>query len=54
MMTTEMKRIMEIEGAIKFGKEAIEEYKNRNEAVPNFVYERIIELYEEFIALKSN
>lgn len=38
---------MEIRAAIKFGREAIEEYKKNGEQVPAFLYDRIIELYEK-------
>lgn len=38
--------IDEIKGAIKFGKEVVVMYKVRNEEVPDFVHDRIIELQE--------
>ena len=40
--------VAEIKAAINFGKDTIEAYKkNRNGVVPVFVYDRMIELYEE-------
>ena len=41
--------IEEIKGAINFGKDAVAEYKSRNEEIPGFVYDRIIELQEALI-----
>lgn len=39
--------IVELKSAIGFGKDMIEEYKERCEDVPSFIYERIIDLQEE-------
>lgn len=39
--------IIEIRSAINFGKEAIEKYKKSGEEVPESVYERMMELYEQ-------
>ena len=41
--------VEEIKSAIKFGKDAVAEFKKRNEEVPNFIYDRIIELQEALI-----
>lgn len=41
--------IAELRSAINFGKDAVAEYKARNEEVPSFIYDRIIELQEELI-----
>lgn len=46
--------IVEIRSAIAFGKEVIEQYKSRNEEIPSFVYERIIELQEQLISIMSS
>ena len=40
----------ELMGAIAFGKEVIEQYKGRGREVPQFLYERLIELYEQVIS----
>lgn len=39
--------IVEIRAAIGFGMDAIEEYKERGETAPAWMYERVIELYEK-------
>ena len=39
--------------ALEFGKNIVAEYKSRNEKVPAFVYERIIELQDQLIELLS-
>lgn len=39
--------------ALEFGKNIVAEYKSRNEKVPAFVYERIIELQGQLINLLS-
>ena len=39
----------EIRNAIEFGKHIIEEHKAVGEEVPNWTYERIIELYEQLV-----
>ena len=39
----------EIISAIGFGKDMVETYKENGEAVPAFVYDRIIELYDMLI-----
>lgn len=44
-----MSRIEELEGAIKFADEVIEEYKKNGEEVPKFVYEKMILLHDELI-----
>lgn len=50
-----MSRIEELEGAIKFADEVLEEYEENNESVPKFVYDRMILLYDELIgALKED
>ena len=41
--------VEELRSAINFGKEAAEDYKLRNEEVPNFIYDKIIELQDELI-----
>ena len=43
--------IEELKAAYKFGKDAIKEYKKRNEKVPEFIYDRMLELSEELIDL---
>lgn len=43
----------QIMAAIRFGKEAIEDYKERGMAVPEFVYERMMELYEQLISVEE-
>lgn len=43
----------EIRAAINFGKETIEYYHEQEKVVPRFVYERIIELYEELVKALS-
>lgn len=43
----------EILTALEFGKDIVAEYKERNEKVPAFVYERIIELQDQLIELLS-
>lgn len=43
----------EIRAAINFGKETIEYYHQQEKVVPRFVYERIIELYEELVETLS-
>lgn len=48
-------RIKELEAMIKFGDELLEEYKQNNEEVPKFVYDKMILLYDELIgALKED
>ena len=42
-----MRTIGEIRAAIDFGKKVIEDYKTRGEEVPGWVYERMMQLYEE-------
>lgn len=50
-----MSRIEELEGAIKFADDVLEEYEENNEPVPKFVYDRIIFLHNELIrALKED
>lgn len=44
-------RIKELEGAIKFGDELLEEYEQNNEEAPKFVYEKMILLHNELIEL---
>lgn len=44
-------RIKELEGAIKFGDELLEEYEQNNEEAPKFVYEKMIMLHNELIEL---
>ena len=44
-------RIKELEAMIKFGEELLEEYKQNNEEVPKFVYEKMILLHNELIEL---
>ena len=44
MMSTQ-----EIRSAIEFGKQTIESYKAGRETVPAWVYERMIELYEQLV-----
>lgn len=39
--------------ALEVGKNIVAEYKSRNEKVPAFVYERIIELQDQLIDLLS-
>ena len=39
----------ELEPAIKWGNELIEEYKKLGREVPEFVYERQLQLYEQFM-----
>lgn len=41
--------VEELRNAINFGKEAVKDYKLRNEEVPNFIYNKIIELQDELI-----
>lgn len=41
--------VEELRDAINFGKEAVEDYKLRNEEVPNSIYDKIIELQDELI-----
>lgn len=41
--------VEELRSAINFGKEAVEDYKSRNEEVPNSIYNKIIELQNELI-----
>lgn len=43
----------EIVAAIGFGKDMVETYKENNEAVPAFVYDRIIELYDMLVELQD-
>lgn len=44
-------RIKELEGAIKFGDELLEEYEQNNEEAPKFVYDKMILLHNELIEL---
>ena len=44
-------RIKELEAMIKFGEELLGEYKQNNEEVPKFVYEKMILLHNELIEL---
>ena len=44
-----MSRIEELEGAIEFAYEVLEEYKQNGEEVPKFVYEKMILLHDELI-----
>ena len=46
-----MSRIEELEGAIKFADEVLEEYEQNSEEVPKFVYEKMILLHNELIEL---
>lgn len=46
-----MSRIEELEGAIMFADEVLEEYEENNEEVPKFVYDKIILLHTELIEL---
>lgn len=46
-----MNRIEELEAMIKFGEELLEEYKQNNEEVPKFVYDKMILLHSELIEL---
>lgn len=46
-----MSRIEELEAMIKFADEVLEEYKQNNEEVPKFVYDKIILLHNELIEL---
>lgn len=41
--------VEELRSAINFGKDAVAEYKARNEEVPNFIYDKIIKLQDELI-----
>ena len=41
--------VIEIGAAIEFGKGLIEECKKNGETVPPYVYERLIELYEQML-----
>lgn len=52
---TEMKKMTaeEIKSAIEFGKDAVAEYKKRNEEIPGFIYDRIIELQDALIEMLS-
>lgn len=43
----------EIKGAIEYGKSTIEMYKKNGERIPDFVYDRIIELYEELMKIEE-
>ena len=49
-----MMNITELKSAIKFGMEAINMYKEHNEEIPNWVYERIMELQNELIERLEN
>ena len=44
-----MSRIEELEGAIEFAYEVLEEYKQNGEEVPKFVYEKMLLLHDELI-----
>ena len=44
-----MSRIEELEAAIRFADEVLEEYKKNGEEVPKFVYEKMILLHDELI-----
>ena len=44
-------RIKELEAMIKFGDELLKEYEQNNEEAPNFVYDRMILLYDELIGV---
>lgn len=46
-----MSRIEELEAAIRFADEVLEEYKKNGEEVPKFVYDRMILLYDELIGV---
>lgn len=46
-----MSRIEELEAMIRFADEVLEEYKQNNEEVPKFVYDRVILLYDELIGV---
>ena len=53
-MTEETKMSKEeILTALEFGKNIVAEYNARNEKVPAFVYERIIDLQDQLIELLS-
>lgn len=42
---------VELELAIKWGKELIQEYKGLGREVPEFVYERQLQLYEQLVQI---
>lgn len=41
--------IEEIKNAINYGKATIKQYKAKGEEVPEWVYERMMELYDELM-----
>ena len=41
--------IEELKAAYEFGKDAIKEYKERNEKVPEFIYDRMLELSDQLV-----
>ena len=43
----------ELRSGLDFGKMTIRQYKERGEAVPAFVYERVIEIAEQIIAMQQ-
>ena len=53
MATKEQLTKEEIIGAIKFGKDMAETYKENGETVPAFVYDRIIELYDMLVEMQN-
>ena len=52
-MKNNAETMSELMSGLNFGKEAIRQCKERGEAVPEFVYERTIEIAEKLIALQQ-
>ena len=46
-----MSRIEELEAMRRFADEILEEYKQNNEEVPKFVYDKVVSIYTELIEL---